>query len=293
MISYPYPKYLNAVMNTEQSAAVLMCSTDMAKRLGVPEHQWVYWRGGAKARETEWFPSDRPSFTESEAMGLAAKNALANADCLVDEISAFDFYSCFPIAVEIACKQLGIAEDDSRDFTVTGGLPYAGGPASNYSLHGVAAMMQRLRKNNSSSHDSSENANQDHTGLVTGNGWYMTKHAAAVLSTLPPVATNTDIDDIRIAQENQSASMAAIPDHAKATLAADDINATVEAYTVTFDRDGKPSRGIVVGSTEQGQRFVANTADDRDLLESFCAVEQVGTKGKVTSASGKNLFDPH
>ncbi|MEO8927161.1 MAG: acetyl-CoA acetyltransferase, partial [Caulobacteraceae bacterium] len=42
MVGYPYPKYLNAVMRVDQSAAVLIASAGKARELGVPQDQWVY-----------------------------------------------------------------------------------------------------------------------------------------------------------------------------------------------------------------------------------------------------------
>src|SRR6185436_16213361 len=74
----------------------------------------------------------------------------------------------------IARDMLGIAEDDPRPLTVTGGLPYFGGPGNNYSMHGIASMCDRLR------------AAPGTTGLVTALGWYVTKHAIGVYGTTPP-----------------------------------------------------------------------------------------------------------
>ena len=59
-----------------------------------------------------------------------------------------------------------------------------------------------------------------------------------------------------------------------------------------YDRDGAPVRGIALGSTEEGRRFVANTPDDRELLEAFAAAEQVGREGRLRHEDGLNLFDP-
>ena len=38
-----------------------------------------------------------------------------------------------------------MAEDDARGVTQTGGLPYHGGPGSNYMTHSMAAMAETLR----------------------------------------------------------------------------------------------------------------------------------------------------
>jgi acetyl-CoA C-acetyltransferase len=47
------------------------------------------------------------------------------------DMDFIDLYSCFPSAVEIGCKELGIATDDKRGLTITGGLPYFGGAGNN------------------------------------------------------------------------------------------------------------------------------------------------------------------
>ena len=59
----------------------------------------------------------------------------------------------------------------------------------------------------------------------------------------------------------------------------------VLTYTVKYDRDGKPERGIVIGEMGDGRCFLANTSSDIGLLEDFVAVEQVGRQGRV--AAGK------
>ena len=67
---------------------------------------------------------------------------------------------------------------------------------------------------------------------------------------------------------------------------------TVEAYTVLFNREGQPSRGIVLGRTQAGDRFLANTPDDRDSLEAFLTSRDVGSVGKLSSHDGHNRFEP-
>ena len=61
----------------------------------------------------------------------------------IDDIDFFDLYSCFPSVVQITRDMLGIAEADPRELTVTGGLPYFGGPGNNYSMHAIASMMEK------------------------------------------------------------------------------------------------------------------------------------------------------
>lgn len=274
MIAYPYTKYLNAILNTDQAAGLLICSAERARSLGVPEDRWVYWWGGAEAQEEAWFASERPCFSRCPAMLDAHLGALGNAGLSIGDIDLIDFYSCFPVAVETAAEQLGLSLDDPRGFTVTGGLPYAGGPASAYTLHSLATMADRLRERPGAK------------GLVTGNGWYLTKHSASVWSTEPKPGEppRGDLPDER---PSRAFATAPLPVDPGATG-----RATVEAYTVVYDREGAPARGIVLGRTEAGRRFLANTPADRALLEDFVAREEVGRAGTLSQRDGLVVFDP-
>jgi acetyl-CoA C-acetyltransferase len=276
MVAFPYTKYMNAVIETDQAAALLLASEEAARSLGIPEERFVYWWGGGVAEEDPWYASDRPDFARCPALAEAVNAALAEAGVALPEIDRIDLYSCFPVALEMACEMLGLSEDDPRGLTVTGGLPYAGGPGNDYTLHALATLVARLREAPGS------------RGLVTGNGWYLTKHAASVVASAPR-------------EEGASTGGAwpgperpeppAPPAEAAATAPAAG-PATLETYTVVFDREGAPARGIVLGRTEAGRRFLANTPEDRDLLEAFVAREEVGRPGTVTTASTRNLFDP-
>jgi acetyl-CoA C-acetyltransferase len=270
MIAYPYTKYLNAVLDTDQGAALVLCSAAAARAHGIPEERWVHWWGGAHTEERAWHVSSRPAIGETPALRECAARALARARLRIDEIDCFDFYSCFPVAVEAACEAYGVAEDDPRGLTVTGGLPYAGGPGSNYSMHGIAAMAERLR------------ARPGARGLTTGNGWYLTKHSACVWSTEPPRGpVGAPIE-----------APAAVGPEPLAVH--DDVAgaATLDAWTVAYARDGTPARGIVVGRTPHGARFVANTPSERSFLEGFVRAERVGCRGSVRADGELLRFEP-
>ena len=274
MISFPYPKYLNAILNTEQAAALLVTSVAKARRLGIAEHKWVYWWGGAHSQEEAWWASERPDFARCPAMKDCATSALVNAEVDISEIDYMDFYSCFPVAVEMACEMLDLDVNDQRGFTVTGGLPYAGGPASAYTLHSLACMVDKLRDN------------PGRRGLVTGNGWYLTKHSAAVLSSGPKEgdAPRTGLVDPLPSQQMDTA-----PQQLARSPAGP---AGVEAYTINYGRDGNPVTGIVLGRTEEGERFLANTPNDTSLLAEFASAERVGQRGTLSQRNDMTLFEP-
>jgi acetyl-CoA C-acetyltransferase len=272
-ISFPYPKYMNAIMDVDQGAALIMTSMAGARRLGVPEDRWVYLWGCGDATD-HWYITERVNYHSSPAIRVAGARALSMAGVSIDEVQHFDLYSCFPSAVQIGRDALGIAQDDERALTQTGGLPYAGGPGNNYVTHSIAAMTQRLRKDRHA------------IGVTTGNGWYVTKHSVAVWSAQPPrqawSRTDPKTDQAIVDAESR-------PE----VISSPSGSATVETYTVVFERDGAPALGIVIGRDAEGRRFIANTPDDRSLLESMTQREFIGTKGRVTqSPENKNIFAP-
>jgi acetyl-CoA C-acetyltransferase len=273
MIGFPYPKYMNAIMDVDQAAAVLMTSVAGARQLGVPPSRWVYLRGCADAHD-HWFVSDRVNYYSSPALRRVGETALAMAGLAVDAIDYFDLYSCFPSAVQIGRDMLGLAPDDRRPLTVTGGLPYHGGPGNNYSMHAIATMMAKLRERPGTS------------AMVTALGWYVTKHSAGVYSTTPPSGGEWRGSDGRTDQSIIDALVhPALECEPRGA-------ATIETYTVLHDRTGAPMRGIVIGRLASGSRFLANTPDDRVLLEGLMSQEGVGQRGRVASKDGMNQFAP-
>ncbi|PRC57485.1 acetyl-CoA acetyltransferase, partial [Mycobacterium sp. ITM-2017-0098] len=81
----------------------------------------------------------------SPAIRIAGERALKLAGAGIDDIDLIDVYSCFPSAVQVAAKGLGLpVGDPERPLTVTGGLTFAGGPWNNYVTHSIATMAEQL-----------------------------------------------------------------------------------------------------------------------------------------------------
>jgi acetyl-CoA C-acetyltransferase len=62
--------------------------------------------------------------------------------------------------------------------------------------------------------------------------------------------------------------------------------ATIETYTVLYERDGSPKWGVIVARTADGGRTLAKVpADDRAGIAFLTdgAAEPVGTPGAITS----------
>jgi acetyl-CoA C-acetyltransferase len=267
-VGTPYTKYLCAVIEVDMAAAVVMTSVGKARELGIPESKWVFLHGCADANDL-WNVTERVNYHSSPAIREMGKRAFAMAGIGAGDLSAIDLYSCFPSAVEIACVELGIAENDPRGLTVTGGLPYFGGPGNNYTMHSIVAMMEKLR------------AKPGAFGLCTGNGWYVTKHSAGIYSTGPVEG--------RWQRENPSEyqrELDALP-HPE-FIEQPSGRGTIETYTVVTDRKGKRF-GIVVGRDEQNRRFLAHTPDDDATLDFMIREDILARAGEVTPGN-TNLF---
>jgi acetyl-CoA C-acetyltransferase len=172
LIAFPYPKRMNAIIEVDQAAAVIMTSVGRARSLGIDPSRWVYLRGSADAHD-HWLVSARVDYATSPAIRAAGRAALDAAGVGIEAVELFDLYSCFPAAVQIGRDMLGIADDDPRPLTVTGGLPYFGGPGNDYSMHAIARCARRSL------------TLRPARRAVTALGWYVTKHAIGV-ATSPP-----------------------------------------------------------------------------------------------------------
>ncbi|RFZ68299.1 acetyl-CoA acetyltransferase [Mycobacterium liflandii] len=238
MIAEPYPRLLVARDQVNQGAAALVMSVAAARRLGVPEEKWVYLRGHADLQEQALL--QRPDLGHAPSAVLAAREALRVAGVGVDDIATFDLYSCFPVPVFNICDGLGIATDDPRGLTLTGGLPFFGGAGNNYSMHAVAETVARMR------------SEPGRFGLVGANGGIMSKYSVGVYSTAPAQWQ----PDRSAELQTQIDSGASRPVTEQA-----DGPATIETYTVRHD--GGRLTGIVIGRlAADGRRFLASTEDD-------------------------------
>ncbi len=272
MVAFPYPKYLNAIMEVNQGAALLIASDAAARRLGIATDRWVYPWAGADVTET-WFLPERAALHELPGTRRAAAALLEAVGLDLDAVTHLELYSCFPIAPRLSAATLGLDPATARPLTVTGGLPWFGGPGNNYVTHALAAMMTELRRNRAA------------TGLVHGLGWSCTKHALAVLGGAPPSRGWRRIDTREIQAWVDAQPRPALVEEATGP-------ATIESYTVVHGRDGGAERGVVVASLPGDRRTVATLPPDRDVLEALERVEGVGRPGTLGRAGDRNVFDP-
>ena len=262
MVGFPYTKVMNANNAVEQSAAVLVCSVEVAQRIGVPRERWVFPLAGGDGHEHPYV-SNRDNLYTSPAVGVIGRATLEAAGLSIGDIAHVDLYSCFPVAVQVGADELGL--DLHRQLTLTGGLSFAGGPWNNYVMHAIATMVDALRDD--------PGAN----GLVWANGGYLTKHSFGVYSTEPPEAG--------FSHAHPQAEIDSLPSRQVATD--HEGPATIESWVVMHDRDSRPEAAFVAMLTEDGRRAWGRT-DDAETLAVMVAEDMVGravrrsTDGVVT-----------
>jgi acetyl-CoA C-acetyltransferase len=257
-ISEPYPRLLVARDQVNQGAAALLMSVEAARKLGVPEDNWVYLHGHADLQEQSLL--ERPDLGHAPSAVMAVREALAVAGTGIDDIATFDLYSCFPVPVFNILDGMGIAADDPRGLTLTGGLPFFGGAGNNYSMHGVAETIAKCR------------STPGQFGLVGANGGILSKYSVGVYSTTP--AEWKPDGSAQLQEQIGQAPTQPLTENA-------DGPGTVETYTVR--RDGGRSTGIVIGRLDaDDSRFLATTEDD-DMIALLTDGDPLGRSVVVRS----------
>ena len=262
MVAYPYTKLMTSIMDVDMAAAFVVASAAKADSLGVPSDRRVYLRGWGYDEDPEHV-ADHADLWRAPAMRAASHTALTGAGIGVDDVAHFDLYSCFASSVCFALDALGLAENDGRGVTQTGGLPYHGGPGSNYMTHSIAAMAETLR------------ADAGSFGLTSGVGMHMQKHAYGVWSTdpgpiTPPPPLEKHDPGQRVVDSYQGA-------------------ATVATYSVLHGRDGAPTSALLVCDLPEGGRSYALLEGGPDTFDEAESEELIGRTVTLTPKDAVNL----
>ncbi|MSY71368.1 MAG: hypothetical protein F2692_05145 [Actinobacteria bacterium] len=270
MVAEPYPKRMNSFPMVDLAAAFFVTTDAVADELGIDEHARVYpWSTGHCKDVAP--PSGRPNMHRSGALLAAVEATMRGAQLGVDEITAFDLYSCFPAAVQLSVNALGLDVDDPRGFTLTGGLPYFGGPGATYVTHAIVSAVERCR------------GAANERALVVGVGGAPSDFAATVFAARPPSAPWS---------LERCESMAAVleaervqVDNARSGLA------TVDAMTVVHDRELGPVSAPMVARFADGVRSGACAAAT-SVARELEGVSLVGRKVRVSERDGRQVFEP-
>ena len=250
-MAFPYNKWHCAQMNVDQAAAILVCSVDAARRLGIDPTRWVF---PLVALESSLSVpvSERADIHRWPAMEVLRSIAEGHLGYPLTDIAPVEIYSCFPAAVRVQQRALGLPTDGVP--TITGGEAFAGGPWNNFVLQTTAAMVERVR------------TTPGEPGLVTTLSGLMNKPGLAVYS--------TDAGPEPMLVGDLAEQAAAVTDR-RTVRAGYEGPATVAAYTVLYE-GLDPVKTTVIADTPDGDRCIAHRVD-ADLAVRVTSEELVGT----------------
>jgi acetyl-CoA C-acetyltransferase len=260
MVATPFSKNTMAFMDVDMAASLLITSHELADELNIPPAQRIYLHGWGYDKAPPYI-AQRDELFHSPAMQSASEQALAMAGVAVANIDFLDIYSCFASNVNFTRDVLGIADDDTRSLTVTGGLPYFGGPGNNYTTHSIATMVGLLREN------------PGRSGLVTAVGMHMTNHSFAVYSSSPRAIDSVAPGPARSASRD-IVSCATGP-------------AIIKGYTVIHS--GADQYALAVCELDGGARCYARCSDV-GMVGAMEREEWVGRAVSLRGESGLNTL---
>jgi acetyl-CoA C-acetyltransferase len=264
LIAWPYTKLMVANPTVNMGGAILMTSLAKARAAGIPEDRLIHIWGGASAEEPRDYLS-RDQFFESHAQNAVLNAAMALAGGDGKAFDAIELYSCFPCVPKMARRTLGLGADAQP--TVTGGLTFFGAPLNTYMTHAACAMVRKLRGGAK-------------LGLLYGQGGFVTKHHALVLSRR---AAQGALAQDTSAQAEADRHRRNVPDFVTEA----DGKGSVESFTVIYGRGGEVEHGVVMLRTSADARALARVpANDGQTLAHLLNMDRtpVGSSGDIVTA---------
>ncbi|MBY6013323.1 acetyl-CoA acetyltransferase [Qipengyuania gaetbuli] len=260
-IAFPYTKLQVANSSVNQGAGFLVTSLGEARARGLSDNQVVFVGYGAAAHESGNFLA-RDRYDASPSLTTSIERTMQLNDVEAGDLAYVELYSCFPCVPKMARRVLGWPLD--KPSSVFGGLTFGGGPIGNYMSHAVAEMVLRLR-------------GTADKGLLFANGGYATHNHTILLSGQPTGASFPQDFDYQAEADERRGEVPELDEEYAGP-------ATVETYTVFYERDGRAREGVVVARTPEGKRTLAAiSGDDTELIAFFTdgASEPVDTAGSV------------
>ncbi|MCK9541759.1 MAG: acetyl-CoA acetyltransferase [Novosphingobium sp.] len=271
-IAHPYTKLMVANSSVNQGAGFIVASLAEARRRGVAEDRLIYVGMGAAAHEVH-DPLSRDRYDRSPSMGVSIEKTLELNGLATGDLDFVELYSCFPCVPKMARRVFGWPVE--KPATVFGGLTFGGGPIGNYMSHAVVGMVLKLRENG-------------RYGLLFANGGFATHNHTIVLGKQPVAAASfpQDFDYQAVADAAREPVPPTVEDY--------EGPATIETYTVLYERDGSARWGVIVARTADGRRTLAKVpaADAAGIgFLTDGAAEPVGTDGTIVrDADGDQIW---
>ncbi len=268
LISEPYTRWMVAQDAVNQGAALVLTSVARARELGIPPTKWAYL--GAYADVDDVSVIHRPDLSVSYAQRLAAGQCLERAGITSTEIDYLDIYSCFPVAIWSACEALGISAN-GRSLTLTGGLPFFGGPGNNYSMHAICEAVARVRRTPSS------------RALILANGGYLSKHSVGLY--------RGQLDTAWTPVESTAAQCSAQQQDRINIMHPPPAQAVIESYVLSYRRGAPDFAYVVCHGDASRDRLMAQTQpDDKKTLAALADTEPLGRRVAIEVGASCNHF---
>jgi len=249
MLATPYTKQLCSQWTVDQAAALLVCSAEIARSAGVAEDRLVY--PVSAAESVHDVPVlERAELHRCPGAAAAGERALALAGTAPDELTHVELYSCFPAAVELYGREIGIPLAPAP--TVTGGMTFGGGPFNSFVLQATAEMARVLR-------------DDPGTALVSTVSGFLHKQAVALWSS-QPATHGFRAEDVSDEAARRTATRPAVGGH--------EGPATVVAATVVH-AGGRPAHAYCICDVPDGRALAMAT--EPELLAEL----ERGASGRV------------
>jgi len=264
LIAWPYTKLMVANPSVNMGGALILTSLAKARAAGVPEDRIVYALGGASAEE----PRDyliRDQFFESHPQNAVLKAIMDLVEGDGKKFDAIELYSCFPVVPKMARRTLGLGPDVKP--TVAGGLTFFGAPLNTYMTHAACAMVRSLRE-------------RGKLGLLYGQGGFVTKHHALVLSREAPKHALSQDTSVQAVADRNRRKVPEFVDQAGG-------KGKVEAFTVIYRGNGEIEHGVTMLRAEDDRRTLGRIpARDKNTLAHLLNMDRtpVGTIGDIVTA---------
>jgi acetyl-CoA C-acetyltransferase len=258
-IAFPYNKWHCSQMNVDQAAAILVTTLEAAEAAGLDPGRLIFPLVALESSFSIAMPRRR-DLHRWPAMEVLGRAAAAQLGAPLSEIEHVELYSCFPAAVRVQQRALGLPVDGIP--TITGGEPFAGGPWNNFVLQATVAMVERLR------------ARPGERGLVTTVSGFLNKPGLAVYSSAPG-DRGLLVADLADDAARATATVPLLGEHHGP--------ATIVAYTVGYGRSG-PERTIAIADTAGGARCLGISADPK-VAERAMTEDLIGARVVVDGMS--------
>jgi acetyl-CoA C-acetyltransferase len=250
-LAFPYNKWHASQWTVDQAAALVLCSAEAARAHHVPLDRWVFPLVGLDAGHALSL-SRRRDLHRWPAMEVLGRAAAARIGRPLDEVENIELYSCFPSAVRVQQRSLGLLTRDTP--TVTGGMAFAGGPFNNFVFQATAAMVPLLRDDPAA------------LGLVSTVCGLLTKPGLALWSSTadgrPPLLSDLAADAARATES---------------VLVTDDHHGTARVVSCTVNYAGmEAATTFVLADIDAGYRCLATT-DDPGVAAAALAGALIGT----------------